>query len=465
MEQTAFALIQELWSYEVEMKGISHKYGSIVYNISAENPRKAIYVRRDIDFVSLPRFSNKDPVAIKVEHQREGKRQPLVETNYNPCIIDLGAKNQSGKFQEPAAEPAKGILTGNCCINENYFNGSIGSILITQRTEAEAYKLDRDQRRGGGVCLYIHERLRGVQVGVGHPANYPTAEYLLIKVSLPQDSVVLRVDSRLRNLVMYTRVLLSVLLAECALAQFNSLIDHEDIIDIDGTDDGGRIVGGFAADIENHPHQVSLRYKGKHVCGGSIVSEEWILTAAHCVVGSSASDYSIKAGSSYIDGFGDNVDVSEIIVHENYESTDYDIAALKLEEPIKYKSGIGPISLPTEEETYTSGTMATVTGWGTQRNSGSISKRLREVKVPLVSSSKCAELYGEELITYRMICAGYIKSGGRDACQGDSGGPLVQDGRLIGIVSWGYRCAQPKYPGVYTRVAAVRSWITDKTGL
>lgn len=89
----------------------------------------------------------------------------------------------------------------------------------------------------------------------------------------------------------------------------------------------------------------------------------------------------------------------------------------QLEEPLHFREGIGSIGLPSTSENYYSGTKATVTGWGTLSSSGSLSNHLREVIVPLVPSSKCAQLYGRETITRRMICAGYIRSGGKDACQ------------------------------------------------
>lgn len=89
----------------------------------------------------------------------------------------------------------------------------------------------------------------------------------------------------------------------------------------------------------------------------------------------------------------------------------------QLEEPLQFKTGVGSISLPSDSENYYSGTKATVTGWGTLSSSGSLSNHLREVDVPLVPSSKCAQLYGRETITRRMICAGFIDSGGKDACQ------------------------------------------------
>lgn len=96
---------------------------------------------------------------------------------------------------------------------------------------------------------------------------------------------------------------------------------------------------------------------------------------------------------------------------------------------------------------------------------GSVSPNLMGVSVPIVSKATCAQVYQSmNTITDRMICAGYT-AGGKDSCQGDSGGPLTSSGVLYGIVSWGRGCAQPKYPGVYTNVANLRSWIKTNSGV
>lgn len=93
-------------------------------------------------------------------------------------------------------------------------------------------------------------------------------------------------------------------------------------------------------------------------------------------------------------------------------------------------------------------------------------KRLQRVTVPIIDRNLCKNTYeGVGTITPRMICAGDITEGGKDSCQGDSGGPLTNNGILYGIVSWGYGCAKPRYPGVYTNVATVRSWIKNTTGI
>ncbi|XP_076302964.1 trypsin-7-like [Lasioglossum baleicum] len=232
--------------------------------------------------------------------------------------------------------------------------------------------------------------------------------------------------------------------------------------------DESRIVGGQPASIDDHPYQVSLRFRNRHVCGGAVISEEWIVTAAHCVQSPFVRFFSIKAGTSELgDDNATVVAATEIISHEKYDRSiaDYDIALIRLEKPLVYSSRVRPILLAPVADHYAAGSKAMVTGWGVLRSDGPLSTRLRKVQVPLVSSAQCSRLYLTRPITRRMICAGYVDDGGKDACQGDSGGPLVQHDRLIGIVSWGFGCARPSYPGVYTRVTALRSWITMKTGL
>ncbi|XP_031836778.1 trypsin-7-like [Nomia melanderi] len=232
-------------------------------------------------------------------------------------------------------------------------------------------------------------------------------------------------------------------------------------------DDESRIVGGQPASIDDHPYQVSLRYNNRHVCGGAIISEQWVITAAHCVQRAFVPLISIKAGSSNLRENGIIVEAEEIISHEMYDprNSDYDIALIRLKKPLEYDSKVRPILLAPVADYYQAGTKAMVTGWGVTKSNGQLSNQLRKVEVPLVSNTDCAELYGFRPITQRMICAGYVNFGGKDACQGDSGGPMVQHDKLIGIVSWGIGCARPSFPGVYTRITVLRSWITEKTGL
>ncbi|XP_071867005.1 trypsin-1-like [Bombus fervidus] len=223
-----------------------------------------------------------------------------------------------------------------------------------------------------------------------------------------------------------------------------------------------RIVGGSQVDIGQHPHQLSLQTSG-HICGGSIISSNWAITAAHCV-GSAPSRYTIRVGSSHKD-WGTSYGIKNIIRHPKYDSRtiDFDVALLQINGTIEFGTNVQPIEPANTEPWYDK--MMNVTGWGTLKEGGSTSAQLMRVSVPIVSKSECADAYRYmNGITDRMICAGYT-SGGKDACQGDSGGPLTADGILYGLVSWGYGCAKPKYPGVYTNVANLRSWIKTHSGV
>jgi len=232
-----------------------------------------------------------------------------------------------------------------------------------------------------------------------------------------------------------------------------------------------RIVGGQEAQVNEWPWQAALMLGSNGpFCGGSLIADRYILTAAHCTEGLRAADLNVRLGEHKISSSSESQtvtrSVSKIINHENYQggSEINDIALLQLSSPVEFRSEVWPVCLPPSTPSYAN-KVATVTGWGTTSSGGSVSDVLREVDVKVKANSDCQSSYGSSNIKETMLCAG---APGKDSCQGDSGGPLVfKDGGnnydQIGVVSWGYGCANPSYPGVYTRVSKYLTWIKDNT--
>ncbi|XP_013139065.1 PREDICTED: plasminogen-like [Papilio polytes] len=226
-----------------------------------------------------------------------------------------------------------------------------------------------------------------------------------------------------------------------------------------------RIVGGVDIDITRAPYQVSIVYAGRHSCGGSIIADDLILTAAHCVTSFSykPTDYMVRVGSSSSRSGGELYRVGSLQVHPKFSTSnmDNDIALLWLSRRITFSERVAPIPLIDEDEEIVDGGNVMVTGWGNLREGGGYPSTLQMVILPIVNPTQCKYAYSKQYtITPRMLCAG-LSNGGKDSCQGDSGGPLAYNGRLAGIVSWGIGCARPNYPGVYTKVSALRRWVDE----
>jgi len=233
-----------------------------------------------------------------------------------------------------------------------------------------------------------------------------------------------------------------------------------------------RIVGGTVAEKGSVPHQISLQMSGSHICGGSIINDQWIVTAAHCAELAEAADYSIRAGLHNVrfpEEDSQLVQVALNFYHEDYDGGVYlnDVAVMKLATPLNLGEEFRTRAIELAATGFSATGNCNVTGWGRVASGGALPAELRTVTVPIVSDAVCNERYnGAGYDIYdSMICAG-IEEGGKDSCQGDSGGPLVVDGPngpiLSGIVSWGIGCAEPDYPGVYTEVAYFTEWINAK---
>ena len=231
-----------------------------------------------------------------------------------------------------------------------------------------------------------------------------------------------------------------------------------------------RIVGGTEVKRSFWPWMASLVERNvtplssAHFCGAVLIHSQWALTAAHCVENTLPYNFDVILNMHDLNtDTGDAYPVRRVIIHPEFNnvSLDNDIALIQLKNAANY-----PIIAPMITHKISSGTSATIIGWGKLSEHGQLSKKLQQVSVPIISNNICIEAFEKDpfdvIISSNQICAGE-PDGGKDACHGDSGGPLIirdsDNWVLAGIVSWGRGCARPGYYGIYTRVSMYLDFI------
>uniref|UniRef100_A0A1A9Z347 Peptidase S1 domain-containing protein n=1 Tax=Glossina pallidipes TaxID=7398 RepID=A0A1A9Z347_GLOPL len=205
-----------------------------------------------------------------------------------------------------------------------------------------------------------------------------------------------------------------------------------------------RIVGGEPVTNNQFPWQVALLYEDSLVCGGSIISPDWVLTAAHCIFANVV--FTVRAGSNSYQKNGQTRKAKRVIINKrfNIKTMDCDIALIRLRSPFTLNTNVQPISVA--KFTRKLPPKLVVSGWGLiNETSTTPSNDLMSVTISPVIRSECQKIYGKSTITKNMLCAAAPK---KDACIGDSGGPLFFGNEQFGIVSFGVGCARHGYPGV-----------------
>lgn len=248
-----------------------------------------------------------------------------------------------------------------------------------------------------------------------------------------------------------------------------------------GNSVGAQIINGQDAKQCDWIWQVQMvtKWDGNVTCGGSLIGDKWVLTAAHCTFGKPVEGFQVVVGNNLRSGRTAGAltrSVASIATNPafNFRFLRNNLALVELSEPVPLEGCIGSVCLPEAEEPLAADTECWISGWGTTRiGEFAFSQNLQEAKLTAVSNSECKKdgAYPTWAITDDMVCATGQAANGEyvDACHGDYGGPLVCQSSgtwyLHGVSSFSYGCARGTHPGVWARTAEQRSWIRQITGI
>nr|AAX62035.1 trypsin-like serine protease [Ostrinia nubilalis] len=232
-----------------------------------------------------------------------------------------------------------------------------------------------------------------------------------------------------------------------------------------------RIVGGSITSINQYPEMASLLFSWgttghSQACGGTILNNRAILTAAHCTIGDAPARWRTRVGSTNANSGGTELATQTIINHPNYNgwTIDNDVSIIRTALNIPIGSSTVQVGrIAGANYNLADNQIVWATGWGRTSSGGPVSEQLRHVQIWTINQAICRQRYATvgDTITDNMLCSGWLDVGGRDQCQGGSGGPLFHNGVVVGVCSWGRGCAQAFFPGVNARVSRFTSWIQN----